>query len=115
MTSSPGRYHLQSPQTWFSDCFEVVELHVLPDWQGQGIGRTLLRMLLSEAREETAALSALAGPDTRARRLYDSEWFHPLHDRFRFPGSPTEYAILVKRLRQPNGHALGSAPAVTRP
>ena len=67
-------------------------------------------------REETAALSALASPDTRARRLYDSERFHPLHDRFRFPGSPTEYAILVKRLRQPNGRdALGSAPAVTRP
>jgi GNAT superfamily N-acetyltransferase len=101
-------------QTWFSDCFEVVELHVLPDWQGHGIGRRLLRMLLSEAHEQTAALSALAGSETRARRLYDSERFHPLHDRFRFPGSPTEYAILVKRLRQPNGQALGSAPAVAR-
>ena len=103
-------------QTWFGDCFEIVELHVLPDWQGHGIGRRLLRMLLSEAREETAALSALASPDTRARRLYDSEQFHPVHDRFRFPGSPTEYAILVKRLRQPNGRdGLGSAQALTRP
>jgi GNAT superfamily N-acetyltransferase len=91
-------------RTWFGDCFEVVELHVLPDWQGRGIGRTLLRMLLSQARTETAALSALAGPDTRARRLYDSEQFHPLHDRFRFPGSPTEYAILVKRLRPASRH-----------
>lgn len=102
-------------RTWFSDCFEVVELHVLPEWQGQDMGRTLLRMLLSEADEDTAALSALADPRTRARRLYDSERFRPLHERFRFPGSPTEYAILVKRLRPPSAReAADVAPAATR-
>ncbi|SBW25876.1 N-acetyltransferase GCN5 [Candidatus Protofrankia californiensis] len=84
--------------TWLGDCLEIVEFHVLPEFQGKGLGRRLLRELLREAPERTAALSALELPDSRARRLYASEGFIPLLSNFRFPGSWIEYAVLGKRL-----------------
>ena len=84
---------------WLSDCLEVVELHVLPEYQGRGIGRGLLRELLRDVPHRTAALSALEPPGSPARRLYASEGFVPLLSNFLFPGSLTEYAVLAKELR----------------
>ncbi|CAI7977934.1 GCN5-related N-acetyltransferase [Frankia sp. Hr75.2] len=83
---------------WLADCLEVVELHVLPGYQGRGIGRDLLRELLRDVPHRTAALSALELPGSRARRLYASEGFVPLLSHFQFPGSGTEYAVLGKEL-----------------
>src|SRR4051794_34154237 len=83
---------------WLSDTFEVVELHVLPEYQGSGLGRQLLRELLAGCGRRTAALSALELPDSPARRLYASEGFVPLLRQFTFNGSGTPYAVLVKRL-----------------
>jgi GNAT superfamily N-acetyltransferase len=85
-------------EEWLDCCFEVVELHVLPSHQGRGIGRDLLRALLADAPERTAALSALEPDRTPARRLYTAEGFVPLLSQFRFPGGPTRYAVLAKRL-----------------
>jgi GNAT superfamily N-acetyltransferase len=90
-----------SADYWLGDCLEIVELHVLPDYQGHGIGRRLLRELLADVSQRTAALSALEPPGSRARRLYDSEGFVPLLSGFRFPGSPTPYAVLGKELGGP--------------
>src|ERR1700712_4840028 len=39
---------------WFSDVFEIVELHVLPEYQGRGLGRQLLRTLLGGCGRRTA-------------------------------------------------------------
>lgn len=83
---------------WLGDCFEVVELHVLPEHQGAGLGRALLRALLHRSGQRTAALSALDEPESRAQRLYASEDFTTLLTNFVFPGTPTRYAILGKRL-----------------
>jgi GNAT superfamily N-acetyltransferase len=83
---------------WLSDTFEVVELHVLPDYQGRGLGRQLLRALLDGCGRRTAALSALELPDSPARRLYADEGFVPLLSNFTFAGGGTAYAVLVKRL-----------------
>ncbi len=83
---------------WLESCFEVVELHVLPSHQGRGIGRDVLRSLLADANERTAALSALEPDGSPARRLYAAEGFIPLLADFRFPGGPTRYAVLAKRL-----------------
>jgi GNAT superfamily N-acetyltransferase len=83
---------------WMSDCFEVVELHVLPEYQGSGLGRRLLRELLDGCGRRTAALSALEMPDSPARRLYASEGFVPLLRNFSFGGGGTPYAVLGKRL-----------------
>jgi GNAT superfamily N-acetyltransferase len=83
---------------WFTDCLEIVELHVLPSHQGQGIGRSLLRELLRDSPHRTAALSALEPAGSRARRLYASEGFEALLSNFPFPGADTRYAVLGKRL-----------------
>ena len=85
-------------EEWLGSCFEIVELHVLPTHQGQGIGRDVLRLLLSGAEQRTAALSALEPDGSPARRLYTAEGFVPLLQHFRFPGGPTQYAVLAKRL-----------------
>ena len=84
---------------WMSDVIEVVELHVLPPWQGTGTGRALLRGLLAASSARTAALSALDDPTLPARHLYAAEGFRPLLEEFRFPGGDTRYAVLGKRLR----------------
>ncbi|MGF7239086.1 MAG: GNAT family N-acetyltransferase [Frankia sp.] len=83
---------------WLADCLEIVELHLMPAYQGRGIGRMLLRELLGDAPQRTAALSALEPDGSRARRLYESEGFQPLLSNFPFPGSSTRYAVLAKRL-----------------
>jgi GNAT superfamily N-acetyltransferase len=88
----------EAAEDWLDSCFEVVELHVLPTHQGRRIGRDVLRMLLADASERTAALSALEPDGSPARRLYTSEGFVPLLSQFRFPGGPTRYAVLAKRL-----------------
>jgi GNAT superfamily N-acetyltransferase len=85
-------------EDWLGSCFEVVELHVLPSHQGHGIGRRVLEQLLAEADERTAALSALEPDGGPARRLYTAQGFIPLLREFRFPGGPTRYAVLAKRL-----------------
>ncbi len=83
---------------WLADCLEIVELHLLPTHQGHGIGRRLVRELLGDAPQRTAALSALEPDGSPARRLYESEGFQPLLSNFPFPGSSTRYAVLAKRL-----------------
>ena len=85
-------------EDWLGSCFEVVELHVLPSHQGHGIGRRVLDQLLAEADERTAALSALEPDGSPARKLYTAQGFVPLLEQFRFPGGPTRYAVLAKRL-----------------
>jgi GNAT superfamily N-acetyltransferase len=85
-------------QQWLSDVFEIVELHVLPEYQGRGLGRRLLRELLDGCGRRTAALSALELPDSPARHLYSGEGFFPLLNNFHFAGGDTAYAVLVKPL-----------------
>ena len=95
VTSESGA---QAAKDWLSSCFEVVELHVLPTHQGRRIGCDVLRELLASSDRRTAALSALEPAGSRARRLYTSEGFIPLLSQFCFPGGPTRYAVLAKRL-----------------
>jgi ribosomal protein S18 acetylase RimI-like enzyme len=78
---------------WLRHSFELAELHVLPAYQGQGLGRELLTDVLSRA---DAAHAVLSTPDaeTPARLLYRSYGFTDLRTDFRFPGSPESYAIM---------------------
>lgn len=86
-------------EEWLSDVLEVVELHVRPAHQGDGLGRRLLRTVLDGASQRTTALSALDDPTLPARHLYAAEGYRPLLEGFAFPGSATRYAILAARLR----------------
>ncbi|MBE7518086.1 MAG: GNAT family N-acetyltransferase [Thermoflexaceae bacterium] len=53
---------------WLSDSYEVVEVAVAPESQGQGIGAALVRDLLDGLPEATAVLSTRT--DSRAHVLY---------------------------------------------
>jgi ribosomal protein S18 acetylase RimI-like enzyme len=84
---------VEAPGAWLDDSFEVAELHVLPSWQGQGIGRSMLLSLTSGRPERTAVLSTADAP-TKARRLYRGVGFTDLLTDFRFSGSEPPYAVM---------------------
>jgi ribosomal protein S18 acetylase RimI-like enzyme len=85
----------ESPEVvaWLEDSFEIAELHVLPPYQGEGIGRTLLLSVTDDRDERTAVLST-ADAQTRARRLYRGVGFTDLLTGFRFSGSEPPYAVM---------------------
>jgi ribosomal protein S18 acetylase RimI-like enzyme len=78
---------------WLADSFEVAELHVMPQWQGRGIGRALLLELASSRPERTAVLST-QDAESRAKRLYRSVGFTDLITGFRFSGGDVAYAVM---------------------
>jgi ribosomal protein S18 acetylase RimI-like enzyme len=78
---------------WLANAFEVAELHVLPAYQGYGIGRELLLRLTSGRSEQTAVLST-ADTESRARRLYRGVGFADLLTGFRFSGAEPPYAVM---------------------
>jgi ribosomal protein S18 acetylase RimI-like enzyme len=82
-----------TPRDWLDDSLEVAELHVRPECQGRGIGRSLLLALTSGRPERTALLSTADAP-TRARRLYRGVGFTDLLTDFRFSGSEPPYAVM---------------------
>ncbi len=82
---------------WLSDYFELTELHVHPDAQGQGIGDRLLHQLLSRVDATKVLLSTPEGP-TRAWRLYRNTGFGDLLRNYRFTGDPRPFAVLGRHL-----------------
>jgi ribosomal protein S18 acetylase RimI-like enzyme len=82
-----------TPGVWLDDSYEIAELHVIPPWQGKGIGRSLLLSLAAGRPERTAVLSTADAP-TRARRLYRGLGFTDLLTDFRFSGSEPPYAVM---------------------
>ncbi len=95
LRSASGR---TAARSWVSDSLEVVELHVLPYAQGQGIGRRLLVTLTEGVPERTVLLST-HDHDSRARRLYRSFGFVDLLTDYRFPGGMERFAVMGLRLR----------------
>lgn len=89
--SSGGTVSAQ--RAWLDDSFEIAELHVLPAWQGKGIGRSLLLTIAAGRPERTAVLSTADAP-TRARRLYRGVGFTDLLTDFRFSGGEPPYAVM---------------------
>jgi len=81
---------------WLPGAFELAELHVAPDSQGNGVGRSLIELLLANV---TAPAVVLSTPDrlSPARALYDSLGFTDLLVDFRFPGSAEPYAVMGLR------------------
>ena len=94
---------------WLDNSFEIAELHVLPRWQGNGIGRSLLLTAADGRPERTAVLSTADSP-TRARRLYRAVGFTDLLTDFRFSGSEPPYAIMGATLPLAADTALPRSP-----
>jgi ribosomal protein S18 acetylase RimI-like enzyme len=85
---------------WLTSCFEVVELHVLPDAQGQGLGAAQLRALLGLTDAATTLLSTPEADEAKSRawRLYRRFGFVDVVRNFIFPGDGRPFAILGRRL-----------------
>ncbi|HEY3632694.1 MAG TPA: GNAT family N-acetyltransferase [Jatrophihabitantaceae bacterium] len=94
---------------WMHDAFELSEMHVLPHFQGGGIGRRLLTSLAGGIPHDAMLLST-PDTDTRAFRLYRSLGFVDLVRQHRFPGDARPFAVLGARL--PLG---GPAPDAAAP
>lgn len=90
-------------QAWFSNCFEVVELHVRPPAQGHGLGARQLRALLTMAQGSTTLLSTPEADEatSRAWRLYRRFSFVDVLRNFRFPGDERAFAVLGRDLPLP--------------
>ena len=69
---------------WLSDCFEFVELAVMPIMQGYGIGGRLHDALMAGVLYRTAMLSTYQG-DTSAMQLYRKRGWTPLIEDFVYP------------------------------
>jgi ribosomal protein S18 acetylase RimI-like enzyme len=82
---------------WLVDGFELCELHVLPQYQGYGIGRRILTDLAALVDQHRMLLSTPEGP-TRAWRLYTALGFVPLARRYHFPGDARPFGILGAQL-----------------
>ena len=88
---------------WLTDCFEVVELHVLPAAQGHGIGSRQLRTLLGMADGATTLLSTPEADESQSRawRLYRGFGFVDVLRHFIFPGDERAFAVLGRDLPLP--------------
>jgi len=82
---------------WMRDAFELAELHVRPDRQGEGLGRRILERLLAEVDAASVVLSTHDREST-ARRLYRSFGFVDVLRGFVFPGSSEVYAVMAREL-----------------
>jgi ribosomal protein S18 acetylase RimI-like enzyme len=82
---------------WMGRAFELVELHVLPEAQGAGLGEAQLRTLLDGATGDTVILSTPEG-ESRAWRLYRRMGFTDVLRDHLFPGDDRPFAVLGRPL-----------------
>ena len=83
----------QVAAAWLQNALEIAELHVHPDFQGRGVGRSLLLALTADRAERTAVLST-RDAETTARRLYRGTGFTDLLTGYCFPGDGPPYAVM---------------------
>lgn len=79
------------------DAYAVTELHVLPGYQGLGLGLGLLTRLLDGVPHPKVVLSTYDS-DSRARALYRGVGFVDLVTDFRFPVQDQPYALMAADL-----------------
>ncbi|MGH3621817.1 MAG: GNAT family N-acetyltransferase [Sciscionella sp.] len=84
-------------EDWTSDYFELTELHVHPDAQGNGVGEQLLRRLVDGLPCSRVLLSTPEG-ETRAWRLYRRLGFTDVLRHHLFAGDPRPFAVLGRSL-----------------
>jgi len=90
----------QDADYWLREAFELSELHVRPETQGQGIGEQLLRSLAEDLPHRTMLLSTPEG-DNRAWRLYRRLGFQDLARNHLFPGDHRPFGVLGAALPFP--------------
>lgn len=78
---------------WLDDSFVITELHVHPDFQGRGIGRSLITTITDAVDLPRSILSAI-DTESPARSLYRRLGYHDLARRVMFPSAPSPYAVM---------------------
>lgn len=112
----PSRRHLWlraalSPDLadrWLADAFDLIDLAVAPEAQGNGIGGRLHDALLTGQPHQTAVLTALQA-ETVAMQLYRSRGWVPVAEGVVFPSYTARHYILGLDLQR--HHAEPSPPA----
>jgi len=108
-TSRPGSWwdnHVRPAAEEFGnaevldEALEIVELHVDPAHQGRGIGRALLKRLMTGRDEPWAVLTVIAG-NHRAWGLYTSLGFTEMSKPFLFTGHDQPYLLMGRPLPLP--------------
>ncbi|MFE7194755.1 GNAT family N-acetyltransferase [Kitasatospora sp. NPDC057541] len=97
---------------WLDGVFAVTELHVLPEYQGRGVGSALIRTLTGLSGMDRSILSAIDA-ETPARRLYRSLGYRDLARAVHFPNTERRYAVMGAPL--PLREAGGAGPAQSAP
>jgi GNAT superfamily N-acetyltransferase len=95
---------------WLANALEIAEVHVHPDFQRRGTGRSMLLALTAGRSERTAVLST-QDADSTARRLYRRLGFADLLAGFSFPGGGPPYAVMGAVL--PLRDVPGAGPSLT--
>lgn len=95
-----------------ADYDEVSEVHVLPDYQGHGVGRRMLTDLLPRLRHPVAMLSTPEVPDesNAAWGLYRALGFRDVLRNFRFSSDPRPFGILARTRTADVGPCSGPHP-----
>lgn len=86
----------QTARRWLRDSYELVEVAVLPEFQGCGIGVALIERLLRGRPEATCVLSTRT--DSRAHQLYRRLGFEVISEMSFAPGGAMFY-VMGKDLR----------------
>jgi ribosomal protein S18 acetylase RimI-like enzyme len=101
-TSVPGQFWhenvlkamtVELANEWLTQSFQLVDIAVAPEAQGQGIGRRLHDCLLAELPYEKAVLSTMRA-QTVAYWLYRKRGWRVLIKNVRFPGVSRPYQIM---------------------
>ncbi|MFE2942738.1 GNAT family N-acetyltransferase [Streptomyces sp. NPDC059255] len=78
---------------WLDDSFVITELHVHPEFQARGIGRTLITAITDAAAQPRSILSAI-DIESPARKLYRTLGYEDLARQVHFPSAPRPYAVM---------------------
>jgi ribosomal protein S18 acetylase RimI-like enzyme len=83
----------QGQAAWLRDAFELTQMAVLPEFQGQGIGGQLHDLLLQDLPYRHGLLSTL-NEETNATALYRRRGWQVLLEPFQFAGVNRPYRIM---------------------
>jgi len=79
--------------SWLDDSFVITELHVHPEFQGRGTGRSLITTITDSADQPRSILSAI-DVESPARGLYRRLGYQDLARQVMFPSAPSPYAVM---------------------
>ncbi|MEV5158918.1 MULTISPECIES: GNAT family N-acetyltransferase [unclassified Streptomyces] len=80
-------------EEWLDGSFVITELHVHPEFQQRGIGRSLITTITDAAGLPRSILSAI-DTESPARGLYRALGYQDLARQVLFPSAPKPYAVM---------------------